>query len=90
MEPEIQAETDILLIPSPTFLFLHNCPSHSDAYFRLISSWSQHLAIHLLPTLNTDCPSQSDVQTSDEDSMDDEAMVQNWQIDFRLDWLTSR
>src|SRR5882672_3036599 len=46
MEPEIQAETDILLIQSPTSLFLHNCPSHSDAYIRLISSWSRHLAIH--------------------------------------------
>src|SRR5882672_10190065 len=64
MEPEIQAETDILLLQSPTSLFLHNCPSHSDAYIRLISTWSQHLAIHLLPTLNTDCPSQCNLQTS--------------------------
>src|SRR5882672_7319656 len=46
MEPEIQAETDILLLQSPTSLFLHNCPSHLDAYIRLISSWSWHLAIH--------------------------------------------
>src|SRR5467141_3386715 len=45
MEPEIKAETDILLIQSPTSLFLHNCPSHSDAYIRLISTWSWHLAI---------------------------------------------
>src|SRR5882672_8001733 len=58
-------KTDILLIQSPTSLFLHNCPSHSDAYIWLISTWSWYLAIHLLPTLNTDCPSQCNPQTSD-------------------------
>jgi len=46
-----------------------------DAYTWPISTWSRHSEILLLPNLNTDCPSQSDLQTSDVYSIDDEAMA---------------
>ena len=71
MEPDIQAPTYILVIQSQTLLF---------------STILQATWIHILGpyppgagtlkyTLNTDCPSQSDLQTSVGDLMDDQAMA---------------
>ena len=70
MELEIQAQTYILVISKSDPFVLHNPLSHSDAYTWPISTWSRYSAIHLLPNLNTDCPSQSDLQTSDVDLID--------------------
>ena len=62
MEPKIQAKTFILPIKSETPFVLHNSLSHSDAYMPPISTQSRYPAIHLLPTLNADCPQSAKVR----------------------------